>query len=433
MGQTTSTDRDTRRRWRSRTAAVTISFGLVLVAACGSDSDSGEGEATTDPTVATDVLGTPNPASGEPVKVGFISDGVTSSLDNSHMKPAAEATFEYVNEYMAGIGGRPVELVACETSGEPGKATDCANQMVQEEVVMVVMPETQQPSAVHTVISANEIPLFVYGVTDPAITEDAGSSFMIASLTSGLSALPISVAEEEGIDNVTVFVVDVPAATTFYEPGAFGAQQFEDADIELNLVKVPLAAPDLTQQINQVVQGGDTVLHLVGDPAMCISAINGAAVNGFEGPVTILNGCATDAVKEATGDNIDGVIMASPTPLGDESNSGIQLWQAILEKYEPDFEDYGEGLTTFVTSYSARQALEAITGTDITSATVKETIKTAPEQELVTGAGLGFRCNGQAAPDTPAVCTRGALRVVLDAEGDPVLPYVAFGNSPIPD
>jgi branched-chain amino acid transport system substrate-binding protein len=227
MDPITSTERTGRRSWRLKTAAIAASLGLVFVAACGSDNDSGDG-GTTDSTVAADELGTPNAASGEAVKVGFISDGVTASLDNSHMKPAAEATFSYINDYMAGIGGRPVELITCETAGEPGKATDCANQMVQEEVAMVVMPETQQPSAVHTVISANDIPLFVYGVTDPAITEDAGSSFMIASLTAGLSALPISVAEEKGIDNVTVFVVDVPSATTFYEPDSLGAQQFED-------------------------------------------------------------------------------------------------------------------------------------------------------------------------------------------------------------
>ena len=76
---------------------------------------------------------------------------------------------------------------------------------------------------------------------------------MIASLTAGLSALPIDVAKEQNIDNVTVFVVDVPAATAFYEAGSFGAQQFDDADIELNQVKVPLGSADLCQQINEIV------------------------------------------------------------------------------------------------------------------------------------------------------------------------------------
>jgi branched-chain amino acid transport system substrate-binding protein len=130
---------------------------------------------------------------------------------------------------------------------------------------------------------------------------------------------------------------------------------------------------------------------------------------------------------------MDGVIVASPTPLGDESNSGIQLWNAILDKYAPSFGDPTEGLTTFITAYSAVQAMAGIDGSAITTDSIKSTIKAAPEQPLVTGAGLNFRCNGKASPPSPAVCTRGALRVAFDGQGKPVLPYTPFGTSSIPD
>ena len=82
---------------------------------------------------------------------------------------------------------------------------------------------------------------------------------------------------------------------------------------------------------------------------------------------------------------------------------------------------------------SVRCALTGISPTDLSAANIESTIQSAPQRDLVTGAGLGYRCNGQASPPTPAVCTRGALRVTLDAKGKPVLPYTAFGTSPIPD
>ena len=134
-----------------------------------------------------------------------------------------------------------------------------------------------------------------------------------------------------------MIVVDVPSATAFYDAGSYGASQFEDADITLNEIKVPLGSADLSQQINEIVKGGDTVVHIVGDPATCIAAINGLKTNGYTGPITVLNGCASEAVNTAVGENMEGVIVASPTPLGDESNSGIQLWNAILDKYAPNF------------------------------------------------------------------------------------------------
>lgn len=433
MDHITSADRSTRRSWRLRGAAVAAVLALVFVAACSSSSDGSTSGNDTGTTVSANVLGTPKAATGDPVKIGFVSDGVTPSIDNSQMLPAAKATVQYINDYMAGVGGRPIDLVTCETAGDPGKATDCANQLVQAGVVMTLMPETQQPLAVHTVMAANNIPLFVYGVADPAITEDANSSFMIASQTAGLSELPIAVAKENDIDNVSVIVVDVPSATAFFDPGTYGASQFSDAGIKLNEIKVPLGSADLSQQINKIVQGGPTVVHIISDPATCISAINGLKTNGYTGPITTLNTCTSEAVNTAVGSNIEGVIVATPTPTGDESNSGIQLYHAILDKYAPSYPDPALGLTTFITVYSAFQALTGISGTDLTTGNIVSTIKAAPQRDLVTGAGLGYRCNGKASPPTPAVCTRGALRVSLDAKGAPVLPYVAFGTSPIPD
>lgn len=394
-------------------------------------ADAGPDEGTTTTGAASDsggsILGEPDPAEGEPVKVGFAFDGQTPSIDNSQHEPVARAVVQYLNDYGAGIGGRPIELVVCAGEGDPGKATACANEFVQEGVVLTLMPENQQGLAVYTVMDANDIPVFVYGVTEPAITEDPDSAFMIASLTAGLSLLPIDVAKEEGADRVAAIVVDVPAATDFYVDGSSGAQNFADAGIEMDLVRAPLGAPDISQQINQVVSSGAGVAHIVGDPGLCINAINGLRTFGFEGKITVLNGCATEAVLEAVGENIDGVIMASPTPIGDTENAGNQLYDAILEEYDVDIDDPREGLTTFITIYSAWQAAQGVEG-DVTAATVGEAIRTMPEQPLVTGAGLGFQCGGTAAPETPAVCTRGTLRVTLDAAGDPILPYTAFGE-----
>ena len=62
---------------------------------------------------------------------------------------------------------------------------------------------------------------------------------------------------------------------------------------------MPLGSADLTQQINKIVKGGDTVLHIISDPATCISAINGPRPTATTGPITILNTCTSAAVKTA--------------------------------------------------------------------------------------------------------------------------------------
>lgn len=416
-------------RWRHR-AAVIAAVGTLVVAvgACGSDEE--DTSETGDATVAEDVLGEPNPATDSPVKVGFVSDGRTVSVDNSAFPVAAQATVDYVNEYEGGIGGHEIDLVACETEGEPGKATACANELVQDGVVLTIMPETISPAAVHTVLSENGVPLFVYAVTDPVILEDPDDTFNLGGLAPALAELPIAVAEENDIEKVSVMVVDVPAATAGYE-GAL-ATVFDDAGIELEVIKIPLGQADLSQQINEIVTGDPTVAFLVGDDTLCISAMNGLRVNGFTDPIAAVPNCFREAVIEAVGANIEGASVASLGPSGDDANGGIQLWNAILAEYAPDFGDPDVGLSSFMTTYSALQVLADMTG-DITPETVSSTIRNAPELPLVTGEGLGFRCNGKADPANPAVCTRGALKVSYDADGTPALPWVPFGDTPIPD
>ena len=58
----------------------------------------------------------------------MISDGATQAYDNTDELRAAEAAAEFWNEHRAGVGGRPVEVVTCETGGDPAGGTDCANQ-----------------------------------------------------------------------------------------------------------------------------------------------------------------------------------------------------------------------------------------------------------------------------------------------------------------
>ena len=298
-----------------------LAIALVLVAgtlACGSDDDGGSG--TTDPTTVEGALGTPDAATDTPVKVGFISDGRTPSVDNSAFAVAAKATVDYANDYMGGIGGHQIELVECATTGDPGKATDCANEMVQDDVVLVLMPESLQPTAVNTVTQANSVPLFIYAVTDAAILEADDYTYNMGNRASALSTLPIDVAEENDLDKVSILVVDVPAATSGYE-GAL-APEFEDAGVELNLVKVPLGQADISQQIIGIVDGGPTEVHIVGDATLCIAGINGLRTNGFTGPISTVTNCLNDAIKEAIGANIDGLTTAALAPTEDPTNTG---------------------------------------------------------------------------------------------------------------
>src|SRR5262245_50317438 len=84
------------------------------------------------------LLGTKSPAKGTPVKIGLITDDVAGTTDNSIETPVTNAAVQWINQYRNGVGGHPIQIDRCVTNGEPGKSTDCANQMIADKVAAVI-------------------------------------------------------------------------------------------------------------------------------------------------------------------------------------------------------------------------------------------------------------------------------------------------------
>jgi len=247
-----------------------------------------------------------------------------------------------------------------------------------------------------------------------------------------LADLPINVAKENKLKKVTAIVIDVPAATVFFQ--TVGKQFFTDAGLEMDLVAIPPGQADLTPQMSKIASDGDSVAHIIGDDSLCIAALNGLKTANFDGPRTVLNNCVNDNVRKAVGATMEGVIEASPSPVGDPDDPGQQLMKAVIDTYGEGDIDPGSALTNnmFMTMMGARTALDGLKG-EVTPASIIAATKAMPLEELPNGGGLHFRCNGKAFELTPAVCTRGTLRTTLDEEGQPTLPFEIVSDTPIPD
>jgi branched-chain amino acid transport system substrate-binding protein len=417
------------RRTRCATAGALAALLLLGVAACGDDDDASgttdgvteEIEGATDSTegaAAADLLGPEDPATGDPVRIGMISDGQSASIDNTSELRAGAAAAEFLNQHRGGIGGRPAELVTCETHSDPAGATDCANQMVEEGVVAVVVNVTAVAESVFEPLNASDLPVFFVQGTGAALLTDADSTFNITNPLGNVFGVPVAVAESEGYDKVAFVVIDVPAAVSAFD--RLGPTVLGNAGLDYEVIKVPPGTADMTPQMQQVASSGAQVVHVIGNDAFCISAFQGLAAVAFDGTVTSITACISDATREAVpADVLEGMLISSPIALGAEDEPSFQLYQAVVDAYGSDIDvsdNTAMGGYVAVSAFTA--ALEGITG-DVTSASIIETIKAMPETELPGGAGVTYRCGGSAFSVFPAVCTNQALRTALDAEGRP--------------
>ncbi|WP_018504332.1 ABC transporter substrate-binding protein [Parafrankia discariae] len=398
---------------------------LTFTAACGSDSDS----TTPNPPANTDALGPVNKAAGTPVKIGIISDGQSVALDNSIQFDVADAAVKWLNEHRGGIAGRPIQLVTCETQGDPGKGTDCGNQMIEQDVVAVAIGESGVGDAVAKPLTDADVPAMFYGLTSPALLSDP-TTFTVSDPNFAIQQLPIAIAKREHLKKVTSVVIDVPAVLPSVQETA--PKLMKAAGLEYSLIRVPPGTADMTAQLQRVTSGTPGVVFVVGNDSFCISAFNGLRAVGYDGSISAVSQCVTDATRKAVpSDVLKGMTIAASMPSGGDDPSTV-LYNAVLEAYGKGIDpssSVGRGM--FVTFAGLVTALEGVKG-DITPASATAAIKAMPEKELPGGGGLTFRCNGKASPETPAVCIRGGLTTTLDGDGQPTA-FKVLGNSPIPD
>jgi branched-chain amino acid transport system substrate-binding protein len=409
-----------RRGWRRGIALAALAALLVAVGACGGDDDDSTSDADTEGTASPDLLGPENAASGEPVKIGMISDGATDAFDNTDELRSAEATAEYWNTHQGGIAGRPIEVVPCETGGEPGGATDCANQMIEQDVVAVALSQSAVAESVWEPLHESGVPTLFFQTNGESMLSDDTTSFVMANPVATFFGVPLAVAEAEGADTIAFVNIDVPVALTMFESG-IADEVTSSAGLDYELIKIPPGTADMTSQMQEVVSSGAGVVHIIGNDAFCIAALQGLNAVGYEGKVTSISQCITDATREAVPpEQLEGVSITSTMAVGATDDPAYQLYDAVMGEYGDEVEDIDNALAmgAYTVISSLAMSLDGVEG-DVTTETAAAAIKAMPEADFPGADGLTFQCGGSAFPAQPAVCTNQSLRATLDAEGLP--------------
>jgi branched-chain amino acid transport system substrate-binding protein len=324
----------------------------------------------------------------------------------------------------------PVEVVTCETGADPAGATDCANQFVEEDVVAVALSQSAVAESVWEPLHAAGVPTLWFQATGQDILLDTESSFVIVNPLTTLFGLPISVAESEGADKVAFVLIDVPQARQAVE--ALGPTIPGNAGIDYEVIPIAPGTADMTPQMQEVADSGASVVHITGNDAFCIAAFNGLTSVGYDGAITALNQCITDATREAVpGDVLEGTSITASIALGAEDDPTYQTYRAVIDAFGEDVQDVenATAMGGYVAMASLLTSLDGISG-DITPESVVAAIKAMPEQELPGGGGLTFRCGGSAIAMMSAVCSNEWLRTELDADGRPTA-YTAVDSTDI--
>jgi branched-chain amino acid transport system substrate-binding protein len=412
--EATATAEDTATTVAEATATAEDTATTVAEAtATAEDTATTVAEATAD---AAGPLGEPNAASGEPIKVGLITEegGAGGGAQGSQTSVAFGIAAQYINEYQGGIAGRPIEIWECGNSSTPAGAQDCAQQAVEQNVVAVVLP--------FDCCGDDQVPIVVGAGIPYVVASGSATSHLTTpgafSLTGGYIATLAGVAKhasEQGFAKVTHIVIDVPSAV-----GAatdIGGLVFANAGVEYEVVAVAPGTPDMTPQLSTA---GDAAVMVTGDITFCTSFNQAYDTLGLTNPKYQITTCIDPSVLES----IPAAFEGSFLPVASE-NTGpdADLYAAILAEYgdgsiDPDPIRSGTISGPLAHLVNFARMMDGI-GDDVTAETVMAQMRAASAVPLFLGGGATATCDGTAVPILPNVCSSGILMATLDAEAQP--------------
>ena len=281
--------------------------------------------ADTEP-AAADPLGTPTPAEGEPVKIGLLTEsgGEAISSQSELTETGAQIAVDYVNEYRGGLAGQPVELVICGNKASASGASDCANQMIEEDVAAVVWPFTGFGPQQVPIITGAGIPVIaVSGSSTEELTTPG--VFIITGGYVGTLGAYAQHSADNAVEKFAMITIDVPSATQAAE--GIGTMVFGNAGVDYSVVKVAPGTPDMTAQVQAAISDGATALGVTGDVTFCTSFFQAYQALNLDVPKYIIQPCVDPTVIESLSDVLDGSILATTVAVDDDTD----LYPAMVE------------------------------------------------------------------------------------------------------
>ncbi len=416
-------DGSTRRSRWLRLLAPMLGLALVAAACGGDDEEGGDGDETTATVDLTEALGEPSPASGEPVRIGLIS---ASDADNAlaaqftRAEEGMNAAIEYANEYRGGIAGRPIELVICQGGETPAGSQECANRMVNDEVVAVVMPFTANGSSMVPILTEAGIPYIASSGTSSEELTSPGAFVLTGGFPATLAAFAAH-ARDNDVEKFSILATDGPAVLQAAE--TLGGLVFGNAGVEYEVVPTPVGTADMSPQVQAAVDNGATAVGMVGDLTFCSSFLQAYQTLGLDLPRYIIATCIDPTNIEAYPGLIEGSIMTGGSSTDTESEDA-EVYAAIATSYgdfDPDptvSTGQSSGVIPLLSFVNVMDSYEG----EVSPAGVLEHIQSATETPLFLGDGATFTCDGTAIPILKNICSAQLFIGEIDGEGTLVDP-----------
>ncbi|UGT62561.1 ABC transporter substrate-binding protein [Nocardia asteroides] len=383
---------------RTRWAALPC---LALAAALFASGCSGGADSAATPADKS-VLGQPNKATGAPVRIGFVTTGPKAPVYTEELE-VATATAAYINDYLGGIDGRPIELITCEDELQVSLARNCANKFVQSDAVAVVSGELNSADTITSITSPSGMPYVTAAGGQQSLL--LPNTYVLINALNSLAGVPAAYAKQQQYRKVAILTVDSPTAV---EPlRQLGPFAFGNAGAQLDVVPVPLGTADMTPQVQAALAKQPDMFHLLGDVSFCTAALKAMRTLNTTQPVMTVTQCVgdADAAAQIPGGYSDVRVIANT--VFDPAQPDTKIFDAVVDG--SGAKDPRKAASAFRALLGLHSALNGAQG-ELSRQSVIARLSAMPEPApLSLSGGDTFQCGSKPVPVVPNICSSAGL------------------------
>jgi branched-chain amino acid transport system substrate-binding protein len=394
----------TRSRWLSAAAAV-VATGL-LAAGCGSSSSSsstsggssGSSASATTANASSFSFGTPKKATGSPYVFGMINDE-TGAVTFPEARQGAIAAEQYVNNYLGGINGHPIEIDSCTGDGTPATAARCANELVAKHPIAILgAADVGAPASIPIYAHANLA--YLGGIPFTPVPFKAPNSIQFWSVSVGdNAAASVFAGKQLGVKKVALVYFSNPQGESIL--GQIPPVMKAAGVTEVKQIPLSPTSPDPSPQA-ALIQSSGADLAYIDVPNGCGNMLKALKSIGYTGKLMGIDPCGAPPVIAASSGGANGMYIASPFLLQTGTSQQAQLFQAALKKWAAPG-TFIDSISTagFATVMNVQAALSKISGTPTTQS-ILAAFKTGSNHPNFLS--HPYTCDGQQMAGAPSIC-----------------------------
>lgn len=351
-----------------------------------------------------------------PVKVGFmnIDSGPVAATPELH--GATDAAVEFINTELGGVGGRPIELVFCETDLGVDKAQACARLMVEQGVVAVLAGLNLSAGAATKILEDNDIP-WVGGIPLDVAEMSSPIAFQFSGGAPGaFVAFADHAAHELKAEKVAVLYANTPQISVAAVD--YGVAMLRALGVDVTEVAFDLTTQDYASIMQRATEAAPDAIVVGAADFACPKVMQAVADLAIDTTIYMVGSCA-DAkwIDQVGAASVAGTIfnIESRVERPGPYDADIDVYRSVIEQYGEGVNAKGAATVAFRGAMNLYAVLDQL-GPDATATQVIAAFRAAKDRPSFDG--YPYTCDGKQIPNLPSLCASQEVLVRIGADGE---------------